>query len=70
MGSKVSYAFPAPEPIPLRGEMLLLKLIGETIELGVPPRQAAKWWLYIWHRLAETRSRVINADDDRSGNHR
>lgn len=66
----MSVTFPAPEPIPLRGEMLLVKLIGETIELGVPPRQAAKWWLYIWRRLAETRSRVINADDNRPGSNR
>jgi hypothetical protein len=25
----------------------LLRLISETIDLGVPPKQAVKWWLYI-----------------------
>lgn len=34
-------------------QMLLLDLIQETIDLGVPARSAAKWWLYIFGKVPQ-----------------
>lgn len=43
-------AFPPPEPVPLPAREHLLRLIQETINHGVTPRRAIKWWTYILSR--------------------
>ena len=42
-------------PSPPSFQVELLRLIQETIDLGVPPRQAVKWWLYIAAELKKRR---------------
>jgi hypothetical protein len=40
-------AFKPAAPIPPDPAELLLRLIQETTDLGVPPKRALKWWTYI-----------------------
>ncbi len=51
-------AFPPPRPIPPTGRELLLRLIQDTIDCGVPPKRAVKWWTYIFSVLRERESRM------------
>ena len=40
-------AFRPAAPVPPAGTEALLRVIQETIDLGVPPKRAVKWWLLI-----------------------
>jgi hypothetical protein len=37
----------------LAREPFLFWLIQRTIDAGVSPRDAVKWWMYIWQCIAE-----------------
>jgi len=53
-------------PDPPCFQVELLRLIQETIDLGVEPRNAVKWWLYIAALLKKRReNHDIPADDCR-----
>lgn len=40
-------AFPPPAPVQPAGPEPALRFIQDTIDCGVPPKRAVKWWLHI-----------------------